>query len=127
MGLKHPRGKFERLDYLIPARIWRKPDRSDAPVGCTCRNISARGCRLRIENASLVPDLEIDHVIQFRFQLGLQPLEILGSGKVAWIKKERGDPGKICLICGIEFTTLSFQDREHIKAFIAKQLGEQPQ
>lgn len=118
MGLKAPRGKFERLDILLPARIWRTRGRQDPVVAATCRNLSARGCRLRVEDVKRVPGFDVESPIYFSIRLHpLQP-ELVGCGQVVWFKRERGEEGKIRSIFGIEFTDVSFSDRERIKGFI---------
>ena len=137
MSLKTPRGKFERRDVLLSTVIWRTIEKADTPVASTCRNISARGCRLVIEDARLAPNFDVDLPIHFRIDLSPwkphrpharpgasvnksedSPL-IEGSGEVVWVKREHGEPGAIRLNLGVQFTAVSFQDREKIKAFIA--------
>lgn len=120
MGLKVPRGKYERLDVLLSAQIWRTLDRVDPTIGASCRNISARGCRLQIEDARLVPGFDLDSSLEFSIQLSAEQKEVGGSGKIAWLKKERGMAGKTRLVLGVEFTAVSTRDRERIKAFILK-------
>jgi len=90
----------------------------DPAIAATCRNLSGRGCRLTVEDAKLGPGFSVDSPIWFSIQLTPRPPEIRGGGQVAWLQKERGEPGKIRLILGIEFTQVSFTDRERIKAFI---------
>ncbi len=138
MGLKIPRGRFERRDVLLSTKIWRTTEKMDSPIVATCRNISARGCRLAIEDAKMAPNFDVDLPIYFLIDLspwkphrphktiGLsrsEPQEssclIEGGGHVVWLKREHGEPGKIRLGLGIEFTSVSFPDREKIKAYIA--------
>ncbi len=120
MGLKVPRGKYERLDVLLPAKVWRTLERLDPTIAASCRNLSARGCRLQIEDVRLVPGFDLDSHIEFAIQLTPDEKEIQGGGKIAWAKRERGMTGKIRLVLGVEFTAVSTRDRERIKAFILK-------
>ncbi len=136
MGMKMPRGKFERRDVLLSAKIWRTRDKMDSPVASTCRNVGARGCRLIVEDAKMAPNFDVDLPIYFLIDLswkwnrppkitGLSsaPQEssslVEGAGHVAWLKREHGEFGKIRLTLGVEFAAVSFEDREKIKAYIA--------
>lgn len=123
MGLKSPRGKFERLDALLSARIWRTPARTDPTVAATCRNLSARGCRLRVEDEKLVPGFDLESPIYFAIQLEPAKPQISGVGQVVWMGRERGEAGKVRAVFGVEFISVSFADRERIKAFIASQVS----
>ena len=73
-----------------------------------------------IEDSRLAPGFDLDSPIEFSIQLTPEEKEIQGSGRIAWIKKERGMAGKTRLVLGIEFTAVSTRDRERIKAFILK-------
>ncbi len=115
MGLHAPRGKFERLDVVLASAIRMGTEQM---IGCTCRNISARGCRLQIEDARLLPFGDMEAVVQFSIQMEPAGPPIEGSGKVVWLKKERGDMGKVRLILGVEFTAVSLPDRERVKGYI---------
>jgi len=118
MGLNAPRGKYERLDVLVPAKVWRTVDKTDAPIATTCRNLSGRGCRLRIEDANLAPEFDLDSKIAFSLSLDPRKPELGGSAKIAWTKRERGNAGKVRLVLGAEFIGVSMEHREQIKAFI---------
>lgn len=118
MGLHAPRGKFERLDVILPAQIRRGGEETPRIVAATCRNLSARGCRLQVENAELLPGMDVESAVGFLLQLGPMGPPVEGAGKVAWLKRERSGSGKIRLSLGIEFTAVSLPDRERIKAHI---------
>ena len=122
MGLKSPRGKFERLDALLAARVWRTPEHADPTVAATCRNLSARGCRLRVEDEKLVPGFDLESPIYFAIQLQPNQPEVAGGGEVVWMGRERGEEGKVRAIFGVEFTAVSFADRERIKGFISSRV-----
>lgn len=124
MGLKTPRGKFERLATLLSAKVWKTPARQDPAVAATCRNLSARGCRLWVEDAGWVPGFDVESPITFSIRLHPLKPELVGCGRVAWFSRERGEEGKIRAVFGVEFTEVSFSDRERIKAHIAEQQGE---
>ena len=119
MAAWSPRGRFERLDVVLAARIWRTDERADSPVAATCRNLSARGCRFWVEDARLIPGLDLESPVQFSIQLEPARPEITGGGRVVWLKKERGEAGKIRVILGLEYISVSFADRERIKGYIA--------
>lgn len=118
MGLHTPRGKFERLDVILAAQTWSGSSEGRRVVAGTCRNISAGGCRLQIENAELLPALDVNSSLEFSVQLEAAGPPIQGTAKVAWIRRERGDGGKIRVVMGVEFMTLPLPERERIKAYI---------
>lgn len=122
MGLKNPRPKFERMDAVLSAKAWPAGVPVARVAAATCRNLSARGCRLQVEDADLLRGLDVESPVHFSFRLEPGSPEIQGSGKVAWLTRQRGEGAKIQLILGIEFTGLSFSDRERIKSYIASQL-----
>ncbi len=133
MGLKFPRGKYERRNVLLAAKVWGTADPHEEPCVGTCRNISARGCRFMFEDEKRCPLFDIDSPI--RFWIDLSPwrphpaayvktgevpetVSVEGSGRVVWTKREHGEPGRIQLLIGVEFAVVSFADRERIKEFI---------
>ena len=116
--MRPPRGTFERLNTLLSARIWKTADRSDSPIAATCRNLSGRGCRFVIEDLRWVSEFYLESPIYFSFQLKPDTPEISGGGVVNWLKKQRGEPDKIRYVLGVEFTSVSFADRDRIRAFI---------
>lgn len=118
MGLHTPRGKFERLDVVLAAQTWSGTGGVRRTVASTCRNLSAGGCRLQIENAELLPGIDVNSSIEFSIQLEPTGSPIQGVSKVAWVQRERGDGGKIRVVLGLEFTSLPFPERERIKAYI---------
>lgn len=118
MGLRAPRGKFERLDVILAAQAWRGGGEGRRIVAGTCRNLSARGCRLQIESAELLPALDVNSSLEFSVHLEPTSPPIQGTAKVAWIRRERGDGGKIRVVMGMEFVTLPLPERERIKAYI---------
>ncbi len=118
MGLNAPRGKYERLNVLVPAKIWRTADKSDLAIAATCRNLSARGCRLCLEDAKLAPEFDLDSKSTFSLRLDPRKPELGGNAKIAWTKRERGNAGKVRLVLGAEFIGVSMEHREQIKVFI---------
>lgn len=122
MGLKSPRGKYERLDVLLAARIWKKADHSDSPIPATCRNLSAKGCRLAVEEIRPVTGFNLGSPIYFSFELPPSALEVAGGGVVAWFQRERGEKGRTRLVLGVQFRSVTFTDQERIKAFISSRV-----
>ena len=123
MGLKGtPRGKYERLDVLLAARIWKKADRSDSPIPATCRNLSAKGCRLTVEESRPLTGFNLESPIYFSFELPPSAMEIAGGGVVAWFKRERGGKGETRLVLGVQFTSITFTNQERIRAFIVSRI-----
>jgi c-di-GMP-binding flagellar brake protein YcgR len=118
MGLHTPRGKFERLDVILAAQAVVGGGEVRRVVAGTCRNISAGGCRLQVEDASRLPPLDVNSSLEFSVQLDPAGSPIQGIAKVAWIRRERGDSGKIRVVVGMEFVTLPLSERERIKAYI---------
>lgn len=118
MGLHTPRGKFERLDVILAAQTWSESNEGRRVIAGTCRNISASGFRLQIENAELLPALDVNSSFEFSVQMEAASSPIQGTAKVAWIRRERGDGGKIRVVLGLEFVTLPLPERERIKAYI---------
>ena len=120
MGLKGtPRGRYERLDVLLAARIWKKPDHSDPTLAATCRNISARGCRFTLEESRPITGFNLDSPIYFSFELPPAAVEISGGGTVVWFKREHGEKGKTRMVLGVQFKSIGFSSQERIKAFIS--------
>ncbi len=111
------------MDLLLSARLWRTPDHSDSTVAAVCRNLSARGCRLSVEDARLLAGVDLESQIWFSIPLDPKTEEVGGAAKVAWIRKERGEEGKVRLILGVEFVGIPLPVRERIKAYIVEQLG----
>lgn len=122
MGLRTPRGKFERLDVILAAQTWVGSGEARRVIAGTCRNVSARGCRLQVEDADLLPALDVDSPVEFSFQLDSAGPPIRGAAKAAWVRRERGDGGKIRVVLGLEFTSVSLPDRERIKAYIGSRV-----
>ena len=122
MGLHTPRGKFERLDVILAAQTWAGGTQVRRVIAGTCRNISASGCRLQIENADLLPPLDVNSPVEFSIQLEPTGLPIQGGAQVAWIRRERGDVAKIRVVLGVEFTSVPLPDRERIKAYIKSRI-----
>lgn len=118
MGLHTPRGKFERLDVILAAQIWSGAGEERRTAAGTCRNLSAGGCRLQIENAELLPAIDVNSKVEFSTQLEPTGPPIQGTAHVAWVRRERGEGGKIRVVLGLEFTSVSLPERERIKAYI---------
>ena len=114
-----PRGRYERLDVLLAARVWKKPDHSDPTLPATCRNISAKGCRFTLEESRPITGFDLDSPIYFSFELPPDAMEISGGGAVAWFKRERAEKGRTRLVLGVQFRSVAFSSQERIKAFIS--------
>lgn len=126
MGIRKPRSPYERQDVLLPAKIWRTADRADPAVAATCRNLGARGCRFAVEDTRRLPGLNVETPITFSIEIApsMQPVD--GGGRVAWMKRERGEGGKVRLILGIEFSSVAIAHQERIKAYLAALVARQP-
>jgi len=122
MGLHTPRGKFERLDVILAAQLRVGGVEGRRTIACTCRNLSASGCRLQIEHAELLPGMDVESPVEFSIQLKPTGLPIQGTAKVAWVRRERGDSGRIRSVLGLEFTLLPLPEREQIKAYIKSRI-----
>lgn len=118
MGLHAPRGRFERRDVVLAAKTWSGEGERRRAVGCTCRNLSAGGCRLQIEDAQLLPGIDVESPLEFSIHLESVRPPIQGAARVAWVRRERGDGVKVRVVLGLEFTSLPQPERERIKAYI---------
>ena len=125
MGLHSPRGKFERLDILLAGKIWVGRGESRRTVAATCRNLSGRGCKLQIEDAQILSELTVDSRLEFSIQLEPIGVPVEGTGKIAWVRQERGEEARTRLVVGLEYTSVPTIDRERIKAFIYNRLESQ--
>ncbi len=126
MGLKKPRSPYERQDVLLPAKVWRTADRADPAVAATCRNLGARGCRFAVEDARRLPALNVETPIAFSIEIAPSMPTVEGGGRVAWMKRERGEGGKVRLVVGVEFTSVAGSHQERIKAYLAALVARPP-